>query len=207
MAPTMMAPIINSFMARASRRGEGGGPSLPVGQCCAAHCLADQLLAQMLSDLAIVRPAAPCLESTATQHDDDPGGDGEKQDIFQTNATHWHGQPSPCGTMRFVDYDEDDGKEGTLLSRAARGSVFRTARAGEGLPVERWPPRSRASTRLPRGGAISTGTLRRRPGRFSGRILGHRAVLAFGALASPGPSTGSGGSGRFTVRLFTVGVN
>jgi hypothetical protein len=65
----------------------------------------------MLSDSAVVRPAAPRLESTATQHDDNPGGDGEKQDIFQTNATHWHGQPSPCGPMRFVDYDEDDRKE------------------------------------------------------------------------------------------------
>jgi hypothetical protein len=73
----------------------------------------------MLSDLAVVRPAAPRLESTATQHDDNPGGDGEKQDIFQTNATHWHGQPSPCGPMRFVDYDEDDRKEKGLVAASA----------------------------------------------------------------------------------------
>jgi len=41
----------------------------------------------MLSDSAVVRPAAPRLESTATQHDDNPGGDGEKQDVFKTDAT------------------------------------------------------------------------------------------------------------------------
>jgi hypothetical protein len=57
------------------------------------------------------------------------------------------------------------------MSRAARGIRFPYRPRREGLPVERCPPRSRASTRLPRGGAISTGTLRRRPGRFSGRSL------------------------------------
>jgi hypothetical protein len=36
----------------------------------------------MLSDFAVVRPAAPRLESTATQHDDKPGGDDEEQDVF-----------------------------------------------------------------------------------------------------------------------------
>ena len=42
----------------------------------------DNLVAQMLSNSAVLRPTAPRLESAATQHNDKRGAsDNEKQDI------------------------------------------------------------------------------------------------------------------------------
>src|SRR5262245_29256732 len=51
----------------------------------------DNLVAQMLSNSAVLRPTAPRLESAATQHNDKRGAsDYEKQDIEQVCATRWH---------------------------------------------------------------------------------------------------------------------
>jgi hypothetical protein len=78
----------------------------------------------MLSDLAVVRPAAPCLESTATQHDDNPGGDGEKQDVFQTDATRWHGQPLPAALCDSLIMTKTMAKKRDAIVAAALGSVL-----------------------------------------------------------------------------------
>jgi hypothetical protein len=52
---------------------------------------ATKLIAQVLSDSAVVRPAAPCLETTATQHNDKRGAcDDEEQDIHPISAAAWH---------------------------------------------------------------------------------------------------------------------
>jgi hypothetical protein len=58
------------------------------------------LFPQMLSDSAIVRPAPPRLESTATQHDYERGAsEGVEQDIEQISAARWHRQACPTSSV------------------------------------------------------------------------------------------------------------
>ena len=76
------------------------------------------------------------MESTATRHDDNPGGDGEEQDIFQVNATRWHGQGSPYG-RGFVDYHEDDDADRWAPGGAAVSRII--TRRGLGASAQQAP--------------------------------------------------------------------
>jgi hypothetical protein len=139
----------------------------------------------MLSDLAVVRPAAPCLESTATQHDDNPGGDGEKQDIFQTNATHWHGQPLPAALCDSLIMTKTMARKRDAIVAGGTGGLFSIPPAPGRVPVEV------SSSPKPRFDPTSA----------------RRCLFPTGTLLQPGPVAWIiRRVGALTVRLVTVGV-